>query len=206
MKFGLSLITSLPFLKEKQILFLPRELILCSKTWVSHIHACLFVCSVSKLCPTLCSTPGFPVLHYIPDFASTHVHWVIGAIQASHRISPPPLTISLSQYQGLFQWVSFSHQMARVLELLHQSFQWIFRIDFLLDWLVWSPCSSGDSQESSPTPKLGSINFLTLSLLNGLTLTSIYNYWKIQCRPLSAKWCLYFLICVQVCHSFPSRK
>ena len=54
---------------------------------------------------------------------------------------------NLSQHQGLFQWISFSHQVAKVLELQlqHQSFQWIFRTDLLYDWLVWSPCSSRDS-------------------------------------------------------------
>ena len=60
-----------------------------------------------------------------------------------------------SQHQGLFQWVSSSHQVAKVLEfqLQHQSFQWIFRTDFLQDGLVGSPCSPMDSQESSPTPQ-----------------------------------------------------
>ena len=50
---------------------------------------------------------------------------------------------NLSHYQGLFQWVSSSHQVAKVLEPQHQSFQWTFRTDFLEDWLVWSPCSQG---------------------------------------------------------------
>ena len=55
-------------------------------------------CWVSKLCPTLCnsmncSTPVFPILHYLPEFAQTHVHWVSDAIQASHPLlSPSPLT------------------------------------------------------------------------------------------------------------------
>ena len=75
---------------------------------------------------------------------------------SNHLILLPsyPPALSLSQYQGLFQWVDSSHQVAKVLELQlqHQSFQWIFRVDFLEDWLVWSPCSPRDSQESSPTP------------------------------------------------------
>ena len=60
---------------------------------------------------------------------------------------------NLSQHQSLFQWVSSSHQMTKVLEnqLQHQSFQWIFRTSFLWDLLLWSPCSPRDSQESSPT-------------------------------------------------------
>ena len=56
------------------------------------------------------------------------------AIQSSHPLSSPsPPAFSLSQHQGLFQWVSSSHQVAKVLELQlqHQSLQWIFRIDFL---------------------------------------------------------------------------
>ena len=53
------------------------------------------------------------------------------------------------------QWVGSLHQVAKVLEfqLQHQSFQWIFRVDFLYDWLVWSPCCPRDSQESSATPQ-----------------------------------------------------
>ena len=78
--------------------------------------------------------PDFPVLHYLPEFAQIHVCWVDDAIKPSHPLSSPSsLALSLSQHQGLFQWVSFSHLVAKVLELKlqHQSFQWIFRIDFL---------------------------------------------------------------------------
>ena len=84
-----------------------------------------------------CSTPGFPVLHYLPEFAQMHVHWFSDAIQHVILLSPPsPPAINLTQHQGLFQWVSSSHQLAKVLELQfqHQSFQWIFRVDFLQDW------------------------------------------------------------------------
>ena len=69
-----------------------------------------------------------------PEFIQTHVHWVGDAIQPSHPLlSPSPPTFNLSQHQGLFKWVSSSHQVAKVLELQlqHQSFQWIFRTDFL---------------------------------------------------------------------------
>ena len=59
---------------------------------------------------------------------------------------------------GVFQWISSSYQVAKVLELQQQSFQWILRVYFLLDWLVGSPCSPRDSQESSPTPYFESIN------------------------------------------------
>ena len=95
--------------------------------------------SVAQSCPTLCdpmdcSTPGLPVLHHLPEFTQTHVHWDCVAIQPSHPLSSPsPPTFNLSQHQDLFKWVSSSHQMAKVLEfqLQHQSFQWIFRTDFL---------------------------------------------------------------------------
>ena len=100
------------------------------------------------------STPGLPVHHQLPEFTETHVthvHRVSDAIQPSHpMLSPSPSAFNLSQHQGLFRWVGSLHQVAEVLELQlqHQSFQWIFRVDFIWDWLGWSPCSSRDSQES----------------------------------------------------------
>ena len=72
------------------------------------------------------SMPGFPVLHYLLEFAQTHVHLVSDAIHPSHPLSSPsPPTFNLSQHQGLFKLVSSSHQVAKVLEfqLQHQSFQ-----------------------------------------------------------------------------------
>ena len=85
----------------------------------------------------------------------------------SSSVTPFSSSFNLSQHQGLFQWVVSSHQVAKVLELQlqHQSFQWIFRVDFLYDVLVWSPCYSGGSQESSPTLQFKSINSLALNLL-----------------------------------------
>ena len=95
--------------------------------------------SVVQLCLTLCnrmnhSTPGLPVHHQLPEFTQTHVHWVGDAIQPSHPLSfPSPSTFNLSQHQGLFQWISSSHQVAKVLEFQfqHQSFQWTLRTDLL---------------------------------------------------------------------------
>ena len=80
------------------------------------------------------STPDLPVPHQLPEFAQRHVHWVGDAIQPSHPLSSPSLpAFNLSQHQGLFQWVCSLYQVAKVLELQrqHQSFQWIFRTDFL---------------------------------------------------------------------------
>ena len=122
--------------------------------------------SVTQSCPTLwdpmdCSTPGLPDHHQLLELAQTHVHQVSDAIQPSHPLlSPSPPPFNLSQHQGLVQWVSSLHQVAKVLELQHQSFQWIFRTDFLKNWLVGSPCSPRDSQESSSTPQFKSNNSL----------------------------------------------
>ena len=93
---------------------------------------------VAQSCPTLCdpmdcSMPGLPVLHYVPEFAQTHVHWINDSIQASYPLSSPSPAFNLSQHQGVFHWVSSSNLVAKVLELQlqNQSFQWIFRTDFL---------------------------------------------------------------------------
>ena len=86
----------------------------------SHIHTVQFS-SVSQSCPTLCdsmnhSTPGLPVHHQHLESTQTHVHWVSDAIQQSYPLSSPSLpALNLSQHQGLFQWVSSSHQVAKVL-------------------------------------------------------------------------------------------
>ena len=95
--------------------------------------------SVTQLCPTLCgpvdsSTPGFPIHNQLLELTQIHVHRIGDAIQQSHPLSSPsPPAINLSQHQGLFQWVSSSHQVAKVLEfqLQHQSFQWTPRTDLL---------------------------------------------------------------------------
>ena len=96
-----------------------------------------FCCSVTRSCPTLCQpvdckTPDFPVLYHLLELAQTHVHSVGDAIQPSHSLSSPsPPAFNLSKHQGLFIWVSSSHPVTKVLELQHQSFQWIFRTNFL---------------------------------------------------------------------------
>ena len=139
-------------------------------------HSCLTLCD-----PMDCSTPGLPVHHQLQELTQTHVHRVSDAIQPSHPLSSPsPPAFALSQHQGLFKWVSSSHQVAKILEfqLQHQSFQWTPRTDLLKDGLVGSPCSPRDSQESSPTPQFKSINSSVLSPLYSPTLTSIHDHWK----------------------------
>ena len=98
--------------------------------------------SVPQSCPTLwdpmdCSTPDFPVHHQLSELAQTHVHWIGNAIQPSNPLSSPSPSLKLSQHQGLFQWVSSLHQVAKVLELQlqHQSFQ--IQDWFPLGWTSW---------------------------------------------------------------------
>ena len=79
---------------------------------------------------TAAQQASLPITNSLPEFTQTHVHWVGDAIQPSHPLSSPsPPTFNLSQHQGLLQWVSSSHQVAKVLEfqLQHQSFQWTLR-------------------------------------------------------------------------------
>ena len=144
------------------------------------------VSSVAQSCPTLCdpmnrSTPGLPVHHQLPEFTQTHVHRVGDAIQPSHpRSSPSTPAPNPSQHQGLFQWVSSSHEEAKVLEFQpqHQSCQWTPRTGLLSDGLAGFPYSPRDSQEPSPIPQFKSINSSTLSFLHSPTLTSIHDHWK----------------------------
>ena len=95
--------------------------------------------SFAQTCPTLCdpmdcSMPGSSTLHYLPEFAQTHVHWIADSVQPSHPLSSPsPLAPNPSQHQSLFQWVNSLHEVAKVLEfqLQHHSFQRTPRADLL---------------------------------------------------------------------------
>ena len=106
------------------------------KQWIPQFS------SLAQSCPTLwdpmdCNTPGFPVHHQLLEFTQTHIHWLSDAIQPSHPLSSPsPSAFNLSQHQGLFQWVSSSHQVT-----LHWSFsispsnEYSGLISFRMDWL-----------------------------------------------------------------------
>ena len=100
--------------------------------------------SVTQLCPALCnpmdcSTPDLPVYHQLPELTQTHVHWVGDAIQPSHPLSfPSPPAFNLSQHQGLFKWVSSSHQVAKYWSfsfIISPSNEYSGLISFRLDWL-----------------------------------------------------------------------
>ena len=107
-----------------------------STNWSLSILYC-YCCSVAQLSlilcnPIDCSIPGFPVLHHLSQLAQTYGHWVSDAIQPFCSLSSPSTPVfHLSHHQGLFQWFIVSNKVAKVLELQHQSGQWIFRIDFL---------------------------------------------------------------------------
>ena len=96
--------------------------------------------SVAQLGLTLCSPmdcimPGFLVLYHLPEFAQTHVHQVGDAIQPSHHLlSPSPPAFSLSQHQGLSQWVSSSHQVAKYWSV-SPSNEYSGLVSFGIDWL-----------------------------------------------------------------------
>ena len=100
--------------------------------------------SVTQFCPTLCdlmdcSIPSFPVHHQLPELVQTHVHRVGDTIQPPHPLlSPSPPTSNLSQHQGLFQWVSSLHQVAKVLEFqlsISPSNEYSGLVSFRMDWL-----------------------------------------------------------------------
>ena len=103
-----------------------------------------FSSSVTQSCPALFglmdwSTPGLPIHHQLPEFTQTHFHWVGDAIQPSHLLSSysPPASV-LSQHQGLFQRVSSSHQVAKVLEFsfsISSSNEYSGLISFRMDCL-----------------------------------------------------------------------
>ena len=95
--------------------------------------------SVTQPCPNLCdpmdcSIQGFPVHHQLLELVQTHIYQFGDAIQLSHPLSFPSPAFNLSQHQHLFRWVSSSYQVAKVLELQHQTFQWNVQDWFPLGW------------------------------------------------------------------------
>ena len=140
----------------------PIYIYILSLCYIHNTYAYFQLNSVTQSYPTLwdpmdCSTSGFPVLHRLLELVQTHVPRVGDAIQPSHPLPfPSPPDFNLSQHQCFFQWVISLHHLVKVLELQAQqkSFQFIFKADFLYYWLVWSPCTPRDSQESPPTLQL----------------------------------------------------
>ena len=136
--FNNSLLLHLPDLLTLQCPRMPSLDLFSFYTYLlgdSDITCCY---SVTKLCltlcdPMVCSTPDLPVPHHLTKFAQVHIHCIGDAIQPFHPQMPSsPSALNLSQHQGLYHWVGCLHQMTKLLELQlqHQSFQRIFRVDF----------------------------------------------------------------------------
>ena len=121
-----------------------------------------------------CSTPGLPVHHQLPEFTQTHVHRVSYAIQPSHHLSSPsPPAFNLSQHQGLFQWVSSSHQVAKYWSFsfsISPSNEYPGLISFRMDWLdllaVQGTLKSLLQHHSSKASILGHSDLFTVQLLH----------------------------------------
>ena len=121
------------------------------------------------------STPGFPVLHHLPELVQTHVQGIGDAIQPSHPLlSPSSPAFNLSQNQSLcIKWPkywSFSFSIS-------PSNEYSGLISFRIDWFDLL-AAQGTLKESSLTLQFESISSSVLSFLYGLTLTSIHDYWK----------------------------
>ena len=151
----------------------PPQVYPCSPSWTLLPPPSPYPPSGSAQCtrlfcpswsPRVCSDSGPASRWCYPNISSSVTHF-------SHPQSIPG--------SGSFQWVGSLYHVTKVLELQlqHQSFQWIFRVDFLWGWLVWSPCSPRDSK-SSPTSQFESINSSVLGLLYGPALISVHDYWK----------------------------
>ena len=117
---------------------------------------CMLLLFSHQACPTLydsmdCSMPSFPVSisYSLPKFMT-----IESLMPSNHLILCYCLLLLPSIFPSisLFQWIVSLDQLTEILELQHQSFQWIFRVDFLYNWLVGSPCSTRDSQQPSPAP------------------------------------------------------
>ena len=106
-----------------------------------HMTSCCWCCSVPKSCLTFSiPMPGFPVLHYILEFAQSPIHWVGDATQPAHLLShPSPPDLNLSQHRSLFQWVSSLNQVAKVLSFsfsISPSNKYSWLISFRITWLI----------------------------------------------------------------------
>ena len=183
-----------------------------------YSQLCCCFCSLTKSClilcdPRDCSTPGFPVLHYLPEFAQIQVHWVSDASEPSHSLWTPTLfAFNLSQHQGLCQWVRSSHRSSQLCAVLCLSLSCVWF--FANPWTVacQAPLSMGFFRQEYwsglPLSSLGKIfptqvshitgRFFTiwatreaqeywsgyLSLLQGISLTQESNWGLLHCRRI----------------------
>ena len=128
-----------------------------------------------------CSMPSLPVHHQLPEFAQTHVHRVGDAIQSSHPLSSPsPPAFNIFQHQGLFKWVSSSHQMASIGASASASvFLMIIQDWFPLGWTGWISLQSKGLSRVFCNTTAQKHQFFVSSFLYGATLTSTHDHWTI---------------------------
>ena len=148
--------------------------------FVVVVHCCLAAKSYLTLCNLMnCNTPSFPVLHYLLEFAQIHVNWVTDAIQPSHPLPPTsPPALSLSQHQGLFQWVRSSHQVAKVLELQlqHHSCEYTGFISFRIVWFDLLASKGLSRVLSSTTVQEHQIFSMTIWTFVGKMVSLLFKY------------------------------
>ena len=143
-----------------------------------------------------CSTPGLPVHQQLPEFTQPHVHRVGDSILPSHPLHPilllPPIPPSIRVFSSestlRMRWPKFGEGNGNPLQCSclenprdgGASWAAVYGVTQSRTRLkrLSSSSSPRDSQESSPTPQIKSINYLALSLLNSPALTSIHDYWK----------------------------
>ena len=160
-----------------------------------------------------CSPPDFLVHHQLLESTQTRVEWVGDAIQSSHPLLSPSPALHLSKHQCLFKWVSSSHQVSQVLELQHQSPQWIFKTDFLEHWLVWfdllavqGTLKSLLQRHSSKASVLWCSAFLMVQLSHLYVSTGktiALTRWTFVSQVMSL---LFNMLSVYVGHSFSSKE
>ena len=156
-------------------------------TWlVSLLNFSHLCCSVAESCQMLGNPMGCSARHPLSSIISRGSLKFMSeslVMLSNHLVLWHPLLLPPSIFPSIrvfFNESALHIRWPKLLEpqLQHQSFQWIFRVDFLKDWLVWFPCCSRDSEESSPAPQFKSINSAVPSLHYGPTLTSVNDYWK----------------------------
>ena len=140
-----------------------------------------FCCSVSKWCPTLqpqgLQHTRLPCPSLSPGVCSNSCPLSQWCRPTNSSSAAPFFCLPSFPASGSFPLNQVFTSSTQKLQLQYPSFQWILRIDFHWNWLVWS-YSPRHSQESSAATQFESINSLVLSLPYGPTLTSLHDYWK----------------------------
>ena len=133
---------------------------------VNKVGCC---CSVTKLCPALCdhmdcSMPGFSVLHYLPEFAQTHVRWIADALQLSHPVTPFSSAPNPSQHLGFFRESALPIRGPKYWSSsVSPSNEYSGFISFRIDWLI--SLRLRVLQESFQAPQFNRFNSSALNIL-----------------------------------------